>query len=144
MVERSLSLGNSTPRSRVVPARRWPLSSPETFAEYSEPFQIEEGFLEDKSAGFQLEASRLPAPPALNAFLLVLAVGTLLHSEGAATVKPEDHQAIDSHWQRGWSYFYIGWNTLHATLSRGKAVFERLRLSSTPNPCLHDEVARSL
>jgi hypothetical protein len=108
----------------------------ETFAEYGERFQIEEGFLDDKSAGFHLEASRLRATPALDALLLVLAVGTLLlHSEGTATVEAGERQTIDPHWQRGWSYFRIGWNALRSALSRGKAVFEQLRLSSGHDPC---------
>ncbi len=108
----------------------------ETFAEYGERFQIEEGFLDDKSAGFQLEASRLRDTPALDALLLVLAVGTLLlHSEGTETVEAGERQTIDPHWQRGWSYFRIGRNAVRFALSRGKVVFKRLRLSSVPDPC---------
>lgn len=108
----------------------------ETFAEYGERFQIEEGFLDDKSAGFQLEASRLRTIAALDTLLLVLAVGTLLlHSEGTATVEAGDRQTVDPHWQRGWSYFRIGWNALRSALSRGKTVFEQVRLSSGPDPC---------
>lgn len=107
-----------------------------TFAVLGERFQIEEGFLDDKSAGFQLEASRLRDTPALNGLLLLLAVGTLLlHSEGTAAVEAGQREALDPHWQRGWSYFRIRRNAVRFALSRGHPVFERLALSSAPDPC---------
>jgi len=52
-------------------------TSLETFREYGLRFDIEENFLDDKSNGFQLEASLIRSAPALERLCLVLAVATL-------------------------------------------------------------------
>ncbi|WP_139322843.1 hypothetical protein [Deinococcus marmoris] len=53
-------------------------TSVETFAEYGERFQIEEGFLDEKSGLFGLEDSEVRDAPSLERLLTVLAVATLL------------------------------------------------------------------
>ena len=52
-------------------------TSLETFREYGLRFDIEDNFLDDKSNGFQLEASLIRSAPALERLCLVLAVATL-------------------------------------------------------------------
>ncbi|GGL95496.1 hypothetical protein GCM10010840_36960 [Deinococcus aerolatus] len=52
-------------------------TSVETFAEYGERFQIEEGFLDEKSGLFELGDSRLRDAASLERLILVLAVATL-------------------------------------------------------------------
>jgi len=63
-------------------------NSVETFTEYGERFQIEEGFLDDKSELFGLEASRLRDAASLERLLLVTSTATLfLVSEGLQVVE---------------------------------------------------------
>ncbi|WP_234009250.1 transposase [Deinococcus sp. NW-56] len=53
-------------------------TSLQTFAEYGQRFQIEEGFLDDKSGLFDLEHSKLRDAASLERLVLVLSVATLL------------------------------------------------------------------
>ncbi|WP_139806600.1 transposase [Deinococcus hopiensis] len=63
----------------------------DTFAEYGERFQIEEGFLDDKSGLFGLEDSKLRDVASLERLILVIAVATLLLvSEGLQVVQRGD------------------------------------------------------
>jgi hypothetical protein len=76
-------------------------TSIETFAEYGERFQIEEGFLDEKSGLFGLEDSRLRDAASLERLILVLAGATLLLvSEGVQIVQCGDRRHVDPHWQR--------------------------------------------
>lgn len=107
----------------------------ETFAEYGERFQIEEGFLDDKSGLFNLEDSKLRDATSLERLVLVLSVATLLLvSEGLQIVQDGARRMIDPHWQRGLSYLKIGLRALGYLLSRGQAVFSRLTLHGGPDP----------
>ena len=77
-------------------------TSVETFAEYGERFQIEEGFLDDKSALFDLEASRLRDAASLEGLVLVISTATLfLVSAGLQVVDRGLRRVVDPHWQRG-------------------------------------------
>ncbi len=81
-----------------------------TFDEYGLRFDLEENFLDDKSAGFQLESGELRDADALARLGLVLATTTLyLVSTGTAIVTLGLRSRIDTHWYRGLSYFQIGW-----------------------------------
>ncbi|WP_156103637.1 transposase [Deinococcus sp. YIM 77859] len=107
-------------------------TSLETFAEYGQRFQIEEGFLDDKSGLFGLENSKLRDAASLERLVLVLSVATLLLvskglHEGA-------RRRIDPHWQRGLSYLKLGLRAVQYALSRGQAVFTRLTLPGGPDP----------
>jgi len=53
-------------------------TSIETFAEYGQRFQIEEGFLDDKSGLFGLEDFKLRDAASLERLVLVISVATLL------------------------------------------------------------------
>ncbi len=78
--------------------------------EYGLRFDIEEGFLDFKSAGFQLESSQLEDSESLSRLLLVLATATLyLVSTGTAVVEMGKRRWVDPHWFRGLSYLQIGW-----------------------------------
>lgn len=106
-----------------------------TFAEYGERFQIEEGFLDDKSGMFNLEDSRLRDAPSLERLVLVIAVATLLLvAEGLQVVQSGARRMIDPHWRRGLSYLKIGLRAVQYALSRGQAVFTRLTLQGEPDP----------
>ncbi|WP_407541941.1 transposase (plasmid) [Deinococcus radiomollis] len=107
----------------------------ETFAEYGERFQIEEGFPDDKSGLFGLEASRLRDAASLECLVLVISTATLfLVSEGLQIVERGLRRTVDAHWQRGLSYLKIGLRALQHALGRGEAVFARLRLHGSTDP----------
>lgn len=110
-------------------------TSVETFAEYGERFQIEEGFLDEKSGLFGLEGSKVRDAPSLERLVTVLAIATvLLVSEGIEVVQRGDRRHVDPHWQRALSYLKIGLRAVHYALSRGQAVFTRLTLQGAPDP----------
>lgn len=107
----------------------------ETFQEYGLRFDIEENFLDDKSNGFQLEASLIRSAKALERLCFVLAVTTLyLISQGTQVVREGKRRLVDAHWFRGNSYLKIGWNWVKRALSRGEALITRCALSAEPDP----------
>ena len=96
---------------------------------------IEENFLDDKSNGFQLEASLIRSAKALERLCFVLAVTTLyLISQGTQIVREGKRRLADAHWFRGSSYLKIGWNWVKRALSRGEALITRCALSAEPDP----------
>ncbi len=119
---------------------RWAILSDEptalhTFDEYGWRFDLEENFLDDKSAGFQLEASEIWDAAALSRLALILATATLyLVSTGTAVVATGHRREVDAHWQRGLSYFQIGWRWLHHALTHGKRLLAFLWLEPEPDP----------
>lgn len=110
-------------------------TSIKTFREYGERFQIEEGFLDEKSGLFGLEDSKLRDAASLERLVLVLSVATLLLvSEGIQIVQNGDRRYVDPHWQRALSYLKIGLRGVQYALSRGQAVFIRLTLQGEADP----------
>ena len=110
-------------------------SSAETFREYSWRFDIEEGFLDDKSNGFHLESSRIRSPQMLSRLCLVLAITTLyLSASGTDVAEYGERRWIDPHWFRGSSYLKIGWRWIRQCLVHGFYLPTDLRLSDTPDP----------
>ena len=107
----------------------------ETFGEYGLRFDIEENFLDDKSNGFQLEASCIRSAPALERLCLVLAVATLyLVSQGTHIVETGQRRLVDAHWFRGSSYLKIGWNWIRRAVERKEKLLNHLALSPQPDP----------
>lgn len=119
---------------------KWAIISDEpvdfhTFDEYGLRFDIEEGFLDFKSAGFQLEASQLEDSQSLSRLLLILTVATLyLVSTGTAVVETGRRRLVDPHWFRGLSYLQIGWRWVKRALVWGGNFLPLLWLSSDPDP----------
>jgi Transposase DDE domain len=106
-----------------------------TLAEYGLRFDIEENFLDDKSNGFQLEASLIRSADALEQLCCVLAMTTLyLVAVGTAVVKHGKRRLVDSHWFRGASYLKIGWHWVHYALTRCYELLTTAYLSSEPDP----------
>jgi len=130
-----LALGrpfNSTQRWVVVSDQPTRL---ETFREYGLRFDMEEGFLDDKSNGFQLESSQIRSAEALNRLCLVLAVATLyLVCQGTQVVQQGKRRWVDAHWFRGHSYLKIGWQWVHRALRYGYALLTEFLLSADPDP----------
>jgi hypothetical protein len=106
-----------------------------TFAEYGLRFDIEENFLDDKSNGFQLEASLIRDAQALERLCFILAITTLfLVSQGTVVVEQGKRRWVDPHWFRGSSYLKIGWQWVKHALSKGWTLITRLYLPGTPDP----------
>ena len=106
-----------------------------TLEEYGLRFDIEENFLDDKSNGFQLEASLIRSAKALERLCFVLAMTTLyLVSVGTLVVKKGQRRLVDPHWFRGSSYLKIGWHWVHYALNRGYELITSVYLSSEPDP----------
>lgn len=107
----------------------------QTFQQYGERFQIEEEFLDEKSNGFQLERSEIRSAPALSRLCLVMAVATLLLSvQGQQVVASGQRRLVDAHWQRGNSYFRIGWNWFKGVLHQGWQLFATVALQGGKDP----------
>ncbi len=107
----------------------------DTLDEYALRFDIEENFLDDKSAGFQLESSQLRDANALSRLCLVLAVATLyLVSTGTAVVALQRRRLIDTHWNRGISYLQIGWRYLLRAVSLDHRLPACLWFDPAPDP----------
>ena len=106
-----------------------------TFVEYGLRFDIEENFLDDKSNGFQLEASLIDCADALNRLCFVLAITTLyLVSQGTIVVEQGKRRVVDAHWFRGSSYLKIGWKWIKRALSQSLDMITRLCLFGGPDP----------
>jgi hypothetical protein len=106
-----------------------------TFDEYGLRFDIEENFLDDKSNGFDVESSRLDNAEALSRLFLILAIATLYYtSVGTAVVKQGKRRIIDTHWDRGMSYFKIGWEWVRQQFRKKRSILPPFQLDSTPDP----------
>lgn len=107
----------------------------QTFPEYGERFCVEEEFLDEKSNGFQLERSEIRSAPALSRLCLVMAVATLLLTvQGQQVVASGKRRWVDAHWQRGNSYFRIGWNWFKGVLHQGWQLFTTVALQGGIDP----------
>lgn len=106
-----------------------------TFEEYALRFDIEENFLDDKSAGFQLESSEIEDADALSRLCLLLATATLyLVSTGTAICAMNLRLFVDTHYQRGISYLQIGWRWIRFALANAKRLLCFLWLEPGPDP----------
>jgi hypothetical protein len=110
-------------------------TSLQTFDDYALRFDIEENFLDDKSNGFQLEASLIRSAQALTRLCLVLAVATLfLVCQGVEVVRSDQRRSVDPHWFRGNSYLRIGWNWLKHAKTKGWSLLGHWCLDPAPDP----------
>lgn len=119
---------------------QWAIASDEmpslkTFDEFGLRFDIEENFLDDKSAGFQLEASEIRTEQTLYRLILILAVTTFYLVNCGAHIAQTDPQRrkVDPHWHRGLSFFQIGWRWLFHALSNNLALPTNFRLLPADN-----------
>jgi hypothetical protein len=107
----------------------------QTFREYAERFAIKEEFLDEKSNGFQLERSELRSAAALSRLCFVMAVTTLLLTvQGQQVVATGQRRQVVAHWQRGNSYFRIGWDWFRGILHQGWRWCHSISLSGKPDP----------
>lgn len=119
---------------------KWAIISDEpvgrpTFDEYGLRFDIEENFLDDKSAGFNLEDSLLQDSMAISRLCLILAMATIyLVSTGTAIDVSGLRFMVDSHWRRGLSFLQIGWRWCKHAVANQKWLLSFLWLPPNPDP----------
>ena len=144
----AVSIGKTKPYANVYLAfahdqlshENWVIVSDEvttlqTFAQYRLRFQVEESFLDLKSNGFNLEASRLRDKFALSQLCAVIALTMLfLVLQGTQVVASGKRRHVDPHWRRGMSYLKLGWNWVRLAVTRQWKIQLNLFLSSLPDP----------
>jgi Transposase DDE domain len=144
----AVSIGKTKPYANVYLAfahdrqsdEDWVIVSDEpttlqTFAQYRLRFQVEESFLDLKSNGFHLEASRLRDKFALTQLCGVIALTTLfLVLQGTQVVASGLRRRVDPHWRRGMSYFKLGWNWIRLAITQQWDIQVHRFLSGLPDP----------
>ena len=111
----------------------------QTFAQYRLRFCVEESFLDLKSNGFNLEASRLRDKIALTQLCGVIALTMLfLVLQGTQVVASGKRRLVDSHWNRGMSYLKLGWNWIRLAITKQWKIhlFRFLSGASDPQPAM--------
>ncbi|NEQ27123.1 MAG: transposase [Microcoleus sp. SIO2G3] len=145
---RHVELGKTQPYGGVYLAfahakgsdERWIIASDEptsveTFSQYRQRFTVEESFLDLKSNGFQLEASRIRDKHALSQLCGVIALTMLfLILQGLQVVESGNRRRVDAHWQRGMSYLKLGWNWIRLCLTKQWQIQVCWWLESAPDP----------
>ena len=107
----------------------------QTFAQYRLRFCVEESFLDLKSNGFNLEASRLRDKFALSQLCGVIALTMLfLVLQGVQVVASGKRRQVDAHWKRGMSYLKLGWNWIRLAITQQWKIQVYPFLSSLPDP----------
>ncbi|NJN90147.1 MAG: transposase [Leptolyngbyaceae cyanobacterium SL_5_14] len=107
----------------------------QTFAQYRLRFCVEESFLDLKSNGFNLEASRLQDKFALSQLCGVIALTRLfLVLQGVHVVASGKRRLVDAHWRRGMSYLKLGWNWFRLAITNQCKIAVHLFLCSDPDP----------
>lgn len=111
-----------------------------TFEEYALRFDIEENFRDDKSGGFQIEKSKIRSLEDLKKLFFVTSIATLyMVSQGIEVAREGKRTMVDPHWNRGLSYFKIGWRWIKKSLVKGYGIIKEFFL----DPDLHFEPAIS-
>jgi hypothetical protein len=103
----------------------------QTFAPYRLRFCVEESFLDLKSSGFNLEASRLRDKFALSQLCGVIALTMLFLVQ---VVVSGNRRQVDPHWHRGLSYLKLGWNWIRLAITHRWKIQLYQFLSSLPDP----------
>jgi hypothetical protein len=107
----------------------------QTFAQYRLRFCVQESFLDLKSNGFNLEASKLRDKFALSQLCGVIALTMLfLVLQGVQVVASGKRRQVDAHWKRGMSYLKLGWNWIRLAITHQWKIQVFQFLSSLPDP----------
>ena len=106
-----------------------------TFEEFGLRFDIEEGFLDDQSSGWNIQQSEIRDTCALSRLWFILALATLyVTAQGVDVVDAGKRQLVDTHWFRGNSYFRIGWDWVKTSFIKGWEVIQSVRFTSNQDP----------
>ncbi len=107
----------------------------ETFTEYGLRFDIEEGFLDDQSSGWNLQRSEIRSVTDLSRLWFILALATLyVTAQGLEVVQSGRRRWVDTHWFRGNSYFRIGADWIKAALLQGWQLTKRVCFTTNLDP----------
>ena len=123
----------------------------QTFAEYGLRFDIEENFLDDQSAGWNVQRSMIGDVCALSRLWFILAVATLyVSAQGVEVESTGKRRWVDTHWFRGQRvradrrkttrghspsrYFRIGWDWVKAALINGWKLLHGVTFSGNQDP----------
>ena len=107
----------------------------QTFEEFGLRFDIEEGFLDDQSSGWNVQKSEIRDGRALSRLWFILALATLyVSAQGVAVVESDKRQMVDTHWFRGNSYFRIGLDWVKTSFIKGWEVIQSVRFTSNKDP----------
>ncbi len=102
-----------------------------TFEEFSLRFDIEEGFLDDQSSGWNMQRSEIRDGRALSRLWFILALATLyVSAQGVDVVDSGNRQKVDTHWFRGNSYFRIGWDWIKTSFLKEWTLIQTVRFTS--------------
>lgn len=106
-----------------------------TFEEFALRFDIEEGFLDDQSSGWNMQQSEIRDVRALSRLWFILALATLyVSAQGVDVVDAGNRQKVDTHWFRGNSYFRIGWDWIKTSFLKGWTLIQTVRFTSNKDP----------
>jgi hypothetical protein len=128
----AVSVGKTRPSPNVYLAfahdkqgdKNWTIVSDQptnlqTFAPYRLRFCVEESFLDLKSNGLNLEASKLRDKFALSQLCGELALKILfLVLQRVQVVALGKRRQVDAHWSRGMSYLKPGWNWIRLAITQ--------------------------
>ncbi len=83
---------------------------------------------------FSERAVNWPAPPALERLMLIVALATVhFLSTGLGVVRAKLRRWVDTHWDRGLSYFKIGWRWLRQQYRRQWPSFPSFWIDPSPD-----------
>jgi hypothetical protein len=106
-----------------------------TIAAFPVGFSTTGSFLDLKSNGFNLEASRLRDKFALSQLCGVIALTSLfLVLQGTQVVINGKRRLVDAHGKRGMSYLKLGWNWVRLAITRHWEIQIHPFLLSLPDP----------
>lgn len=97
------------------------------FSEYAQRFCIEESFLDEKSNGFDLEASRVRNTESLDRLIGVTALATVLLVQLGIEVLDKDiRKKVEPRLHRGSSILRLGWKTVKTMFGKDWETLETL------------------
>ncbi len=100
---------------------------PNVFSEYAQRFGIEEGFLDEKSNGFDLEASRVRNTESLDRLIGVTTLATVLLVQlGIEVVDKDMRKRVEPRFQRGSSMLKLGWKAVKTMFGKDWEALETL------------------
>ena len=100
-----------------------------------ELFDIEEGFLDDQSGGWNLQKAEICSVCALSRLCFTLAVATLyVTAQGVDVVASGERRRVDPDWFRGNSYFRIGWDWVKTALQQGWRLIDSVCFTHVKDP----------
>jgi hypothetical protein len=100
---------------------------------YLKRMQIEQSFRDDKSAGFEMDQTRLDDPARIERVLLAVAIATLwCHELGEAVLTAEQRRRVDPGWKRELSIFQLGLRWLARCLATFPQRLSAFSASLTP------------